>query len=71
MSGKLIPFYRVPIGRATRVGQVRVVRDRNGRYYADGAKAVSAERTGDYTALALADGRVFFVLTAELERAFS
>ncbi|HNP87859.1 MAG: hypothetical protein JST60_07970 [Chloroflexi bacterium SZAS-1] len=67
MSGKLISFYRLPTTSAVRLGQIRIVRDRNGVYYADGSKVVETTITGGHSVLTLADGRNFYVLTRELE----
>ena len=68
MSGKIISFYRLPTASAVKIGQIRVVRDRNGVFYADGSKVVSNSATGAHSVLQLADGRDFYVLTAELQR---
>lgn len=68
MSGKIISFYRLPTASAVKIGQIRVVKDRNGVCYADGSKVVSSSVTGAHSVLQLADGRDFYVLTAELQR---
>lgn len=68
MSGKFVSFYRLPIANSAKIGQVRIVKDRNGVCYADGSKVLSANTTGAHSVLKLADGRDFYVLTAELDR---
>lgn len=68
MSGKLVSFYRLPTASAARIGQIRIVKDRNGVIYADGCKVLSANVTGAHSVLKLTDGRDFYVLTDELQR---
>ncbi len=64
----MLPVYRLPTASATKIGSVRVVKDRHGKVYADGQKVVSANAAGDHTVLELADGRNLYVLTADLQR---
>lgn len=66
MSGQPVAIYRLPAANAARVGTVRVVRDRNGRYYTNGSKAEVTEEIGEFTGLTSADGRVYYVRTADL-----
>jgi hypothetical protein len=68
MSGTMIAAYRLPIASATKIGSVRIVKDRNGKVYADGNKIVSATVAGAHTVLELADGRTYYVLTSDLQR---
>lgn len=68
MSGMMIAFYRLPTASATKIGSVRIVKDRNGKIYADGARIDSASVAGAHTILELADGRSYYVLTADLQR---
>jgi hypothetical protein len=68
MSGMMLATYRLPTASATKIGSVRVVKDRHGKVYADGQKIVSANQAGEHTVLELADGRSFYVLTADLQR---
>ncbi|MBK9942773.1 MAG: hypothetical protein IPP13_14265 [Kouleothrix sp.] len=68
MSGKVVAFYRLPIASSAKIGQIRIVKDRNGVCYADGSKVLSANITGAHSVLTLADGRNYYVLTAELQR---
>ena len=68
MSGTMLAIYRLPTASATKIGSVRIVKDRNGKVYADGNKVVSATVTGAHTVLELADGRNFYVLTSDLQR---
>ena len=66
MSGQPLAIYRLPVANAARVGTVRVVRDRNGRYYTNGSKVDATEEIGEFTGLTAADGRTYYVRTAEL-----
>jgi hypothetical protein len=68
MSGTMIAIYRVPTPRAARVGQVRVIKDRNNRLYVEGSKISNTNEIGDYTALNLADGRVYYVRTDDFQQ---
>ena len=68
MSGTMLAIYRLPTASATKIGSLRIVKDRNGKVYADGNKVVSATVTGAHTVLELADGRNFYVLTSDLQR---
>jgi hypothetical protein len=67
MSGTMLATYRMPTASSTKIGSVRIVKDRNGKVYADGTKVVSATVTGVHTLLELADRRTFYVLTSDLE----
>src|SRR5919201_1206258 len=44
MSGTMLAAYRLPTASATKIGSVRIVKDRNGKVYADGNK----DRTCDW-----------------------
>lgn len=68
MSGMLLASYRLPTATATKIGSVKIVKDRHGKIYADGQKVVATSATGAHTIIELADGRNFYVLTAELAR---
>jgi hypothetical protein len=68
MSAKILAIYRLPIPSSTRIGEVRIVTDRNGQHYADGSKVIEAVAGGTHTILKLANGRAFYVLTKEYER---
>ncbi len=68
MSGMILAAYRLPTASATKIGSVRIVKDRNGKVYADGSKVISANVAGEHTVLELADGRNFYVLTSDLQR---
>lgn len=68
MSGTELPIYRLPIPSATSVGSVRIVKDRNGRLYADGSRIESTTATGRHTTLTLANGRSFYVLTSDFKK---
>ena len=68
MSGTMLAAYRLPTASATKIGSVRIVKDRNGKIYADGSKVVSATAAGAHTVLEMADGRSFYVLTSDLQR---
>jgi hypothetical protein len=64
----MLAAYRLPTASATKIGSVRIVKDRNGKVYADGNKVVSAAVAGAHTVLELADGRSFYVLSSDLQR---
>ena len=64
----MLSIYRLPTASATRIGSVRIVKDRNGKIYADGAKVITANTSGEHTVLEVADGRSYYVLTTDLER---
>ncbi len=68
MSGKQLPIYRLPVPKATRVGEIRIVKDRNGKLYIDGAPITESSVTGMFTQLTNAAGATFFVKTEELKR---
>jgi hypothetical protein len=68
LSGTMLATYRLPSANITKIGSVRIVKDRNGKVYADGTKVVSATVVGAHTMLEVADGRTFYVLTSELQR---
>jgi hypothetical protein len=68
MASKQLAAYRLPIPSATRVGQVRIVTDRNGQHYADGSRVLEAIPSGIHTMLKLANGRSYFVLTKDYQR---
>jgi len=65
MSGKMLPIYRLPIPTAARIGQVRVVTDRNNRHYVNGSAVVTATPTGDFHVLTLANGEAHYVKTQD------
>ena len=58
---------RMPSASSTKIGSVRIVKDRNGKVYADGTKVVSTTVAGAHTVLELVDGRNFYVLTSDLQ----
>lgn len=63
----MIAIYRMPIASATQVGRLKIVKDRNGRFYLDGDPVVKATVMGDFTWLERADGRAAYVKSADLE----
>ena len=63
----MLATYRLPSASSTKIGNVRIVKDRNGKVYADGTKVVSATVVGAHTRLEVANGRTFYVLTSDLE----
>jgi hypothetical protein len=66
MSGKTLAIYRLPIAKAPRVGQVRVVRDRNQQLYIAGSKVMTAvASTSDFLILTLANGQTYYVKAQE------
>jgi hypothetical protein len=68
MSGQELPIYRLPIPTASRVGQVRVVTDRNGRHYVNGSRLVAATPSGDFQILELESGESVYVKTTDFAR---
>lgn len=60
-----ISTYRLPLPNATRIGQVRVVTDRNGQAYIESSRVVEAVESGIHTVIKLANGHAFYVLTKE------
>lgn len=68
MSGQELPIYRLPIPTASRVGQVRVVTDRNGRHYVNGSKVVSATPSGEFHILTMESGASVYVKTQDYRR---
>lgn len=67
MSGTTLPIYRLPIPTATRVGQVRVVVDRNNQRYINDSKVISAVQSGDFSILTLANDTVYYVKTKDYQ----
>ena len=67
MSGTTLPIYRLPLPTATRVGQVRVVIDRNNQRYINNSKVISAVQSGDFSILTLANDTVYYVKTKDYQ----
>jgi uncharacterized protein YlzI (FlbEa/FlbD family) len=67
MSKHQLATYRLPIANATRIGQVRVVTDRNGKHYIDGSRVIEIIDHGTHTTLKLANGTSYFVRTKEYQ----
>ena len=65
MSNLTIAFYRLPIATATQIGRLRVVIDRNKQVYVDGSKVLSANPSGDFLILTLANDKVYYVKAAD------
>jgi hypothetical protein len=66
MSGKTLAIYRLPTAKATRVGQVRVVRDRNRQLYIEGSKVITATAApSDFLVLTLANEKKYYVKMQE------
>jgi hypothetical protein len=61
MSSSTLAFYRLPISTSTQIGRVRVVIDRNRQVYVGGSKVVSANPSGDFLILTLANDQVYYV----------
>jgi hypothetical protein len=68
MSGTTLPIYRLPLPTSTRVGQVRVVIDRNNQHYINDRKVISAVQSGDFSILTLANDAVYYVKTKDYEQ---
>lgn len=67
MAGLSLAIFRVPAENATQVGQVKVVRDRNGQLYLAGSRVVDATETGAFLSLTLANGSQYFVRTSDYD----
>lgn len=65
MSGVTVPIYRLPIPSASRVGQIRVVTDRNGVRYVNGSRVESEEASGIFLVLTLANKQSYYVKAKE------
>lgn len=66
MSSMTLAIYRLPIAKAARVGQVRVVRDRNQQLYIAGSKVITAAAAAsDFLILTLANGQTYYVKAQE------
>lgn len=65
MSKNQLATYRLPIPNATRIGQVQVKTDRNGQHYIESSRVVEAVESGIHTAIKLANGHAFYVLTKD------
>ena len=61
MARLSLAIYRLPTARATQVGAMRVVVDRNQQLYLDGSKVVTADPSGDFLILTLANNQVYYV----------
>lgn len=62
----MIAIYRMPIASATQVGRLKIVKDRNGRFYLDGDPVTNTTEMGEFTWLERTDGRAAYVKTADL-----
>jgi hypothetical protein len=61
MSKTTIAFYRLPIATSTQIGRLRVVVDRNRQVYLADSKVVTAQASGDFMILTLANQQVYYV----------
>jgi hypothetical protein len=68
MARLFLAIYRLPTARATQVGAMRVVVDRHQQLYMDGSKVVTADPSGDFLILTLANGQVYYVKAREYEQ---
>lgn len=64
-----VPFYRLPLNPKQRIGEVGIIQDRNGKLYVDGSLVEQLEPSGDFLAMTLADGRSYYVISSELDKA--
>jgi hypothetical protein len=67
MSPKILACYRLPVATSTQIGHVRVVFDRHRQAYVAGSKVVSANPSGDFLVLTLANDEVHYVKRLEFE----
>lgn len=65
MRGVELAIYRLPIPTANRVGQVRVITDRNGVHYVDGSRLASATPSGDFMILETERGESVYVKASD------
>lgn len=65
MSAVMVPIYRLPIANASRVGRVRVVKDRNGVCYVNGSRVQNEEASGVFLVLTLANEQSYYVKSEE------
>ena len=68
MSKKTLPIYRLPVASTTQIGQVRIVIDRNQQAYVDGSKVLSANPSGPFLILTLANQQVYYVKADEYQQ---
>lgn len=68
MARLSLAIYRLPTARATQVGAMRVVVGRNQQLYMDGSKVVTADPSGDFLILTLANGQVYYVKAQDYEQ---
>ncbi len=68
MARLSLAIYRLPTARATQVGAMRVVVDRHQQLYINGSKVVTADPSGDFLILTLANGQVYYVKAREYEQ---
>jgi hypothetical protein len=61
VSPKTIAYYRLPVSTTTQIGHLRVVVDRHKQAYVAGSKVVSANPSGDFLVLTLANEQVYYV----------
>lgn len=61
MSPRNLAYYRLPVATATQIGHIRVVIDRHRQMYVAGSKVVSANPSGDFLILTLANEQVYYV----------
>jgi hypothetical protein len=67
MSPKILACYRLPVATSTQIGHVRVVFDRNRQAYVAGSKVISANPSGEFLVLTLANDDVHYVKRLEYE----
>jgi hypothetical protein len=67
VSPKTIAYYRLPVPTTTQIGHIRVVVDRHRQAYVDGSKVVSANPSGDFLVLTLANEHVYYVKASDYQ----
>ena len=65
MSPRTLACYRLPVPTSTQIGHVRVVIDRHQQAYVNGSKVTSANPSGDFLVLTLANDQVYYVKVSD------
>ena len=67
MSPKTLACYRLPVSTSTQIGHVRVVFDRRQQAYVNGSKVTSANPSGEFLVLTLANDQVYYVKMSDFD----
>jgi hypothetical protein len=68
MSNATLTIYRLPTARATPIGRVRVVFDRNLQIYVGGSRLATATPSGEFLILTLANEEIYFVKAKDYQQ---